>query len=638
MRAMAIDALRSDTPSTDTVSRWGAVASLCTVLDLGLLLTATWWPVLNSQWLVALHLLTLAAMVALLFVLLRDRQQLLVARRQLRDGIDAMEEGLVLYDDQDRLVTFNPAFARQYDHHARIWRAGMSYEDMLRASVATGMIVEAVGREEAWIRRRMDMHRHPGEPWLQELAGERWMRVHEHRTATGAYISLRTDVTELMRIQHELTKAREQAQRDRQLLERAVDAMPAGIEIYDEQDRLLMANRRMIAWQPHLNYESARGETFETLAYRTMAAGALPSDALGREEEWLAARLARRGRRDEPMLSELSEGLWIKTYETRTPEGYLVAVRQDVTDLIAAQSQLQAIIGTAGVAILTMSLDGQILSANPAAERLLGYTQAHLQEDGIGMLAEPQERGALLSFLLEDTSDALHAHGSLIREFHLVHHGGRELIVQFSASQVRGGQQRLVVAVLLDLTERQQFENELQLANAQLRRLSTTDALTELANRRLLMQRLEQEWHRSQRALSALSLMVIDVDHFKLFNDHYGHQAGDACLRRVASALRDSVNRNTDLVARYGGEEFVLLLPQTEIEGAKAVAQRCHEVLEAAAIEHALSPLSEHVTISIGVVSGQPPRGSSASQWLTRADLALYQAKAQGRNRSVVAD
>lgn len=207
--------------------------------------------------------------------------------------------------------------------------------------------------------------------------------------------------------------------------------------------------------------------------------------------------------------------------------------------------------------------------------------------------------------------------------------------MQLSLAEVRAHDQRLFVAVLTDITERKRYEMELQHANEQLLRLSTTDALTDLGNRRLLMQRLEDEWRRALRSKEPMSLLLLDVDHFKLFNDHYGHPAGDACLQALAGLLREAAARPSDLAARYGGEEFVLLLPETDVEGALAVAHRLMQALREQDIEHASSPISGQVTLSIGLISVQANKGSSPAQWLAQADLALYKAKAQGRNRIV---
>jgi diguanylate cyclase (GGDEF)-like protein len=179
--------------------------------------------------------------------------------------------------------------------------------------------------------------------------------------------------------------------------------------------------------------------------------------------------------------------------------------------------------------------------------------------------------------------------------------------------------------------------NLLAEANAELERLSSVDSLTGLANRRSFDGFLEREWQRRAREKQELALIMADIDHFKNFNDSYGHQAGDECLRRVAAAIGDSVGRATDLAARYGGEEFAVVLPGTDVEGAELVAEKIRAAVAGLAIAHKASAAGEVVTISLGVAGAAAANCASPAQLIAAADRALYQAKQQGRNRVVVA-
>lgn len=174
--------------------------------------------------------------------------------------------------------------------------------------------------------------------------------------------------------------------------------------------------------------------------------------------------------------------------------------------------------------------------------------------------------------------------------------------------------------------------------NDQLKEMSRTDGLLGIANRQCLNERLDQEWRRFQREESMLALVMLDVDHFKLYNDTYGHQAGDRCLQAVAEAARTSVHRAADLLARYGGEELAILLPNTDLEGAHAVAKHILAQLEKMHIPHGASPVADHVTVSAGVAAMVPGRTTPVTQLIDAADRALYQAKEEGRNRIVVAE
>lgn len=178
-----------------------------------------------------------------------------------------------------------------------------------------------------------------------------------------------------------------------------------------------------------------------------------------------------------------------------------------------------------------------------------------------------------------------------------------------------------------------QAENELTVSNQDLAQLSTTDQLTGLANRRQLDDCLSREWARLQRESGPLSILMCDVDHFKAYNDEFGHQAGDRCLQRLADAMSEVVTRPSDLIARYGGEEFVIILPGTGEEGARHLGEKIREAVSELAIPQCAHLSDDVVTISVGVATLDRCAGSSAQRLLQRADEALYVAKGNGRNR-----
>jgi diguanylate cyclase (GGDEF)-like protein len=177
--------------------------------------------------------------------------------------------------------------------------------------------------------------------------------------------------------------------------------------------------------------------------------------------------------------------------------------------------------------------------------------------------------------------------------------------------------------------------NHLELARKtrMLERLALVDGLTEVANRRNLDETLDREWRRARRDSTSLAAIMCDIDHFKAYNDNYGHGAGDVCLRQVARTLAHTVARPGDVLGRYGGEEFLALLPDTTLAAARDVAERMRQAVFDRALPHAHSSAADRVTLSLGVAAQVPADVDTAESLLKAADQALYRAKNAGRNR-----
>jgi len=196
-------------------------------------------------------------------------------------------------------------------------------------------------------------------------------------------------------------------------------------------------------------------------------------------------------------------------------------------------------------------------------------------------------------------------------------------------------QERL--SFLLDLQE-QSLQAALHQANDELARTARTDALTDVANRRHFDEFLSQVWHDAQQHESPVALMLLDIDHFKAYNDRYGHPAGDRCLYSVAQAVGSCLRKSGDLVARWGGEEFCVIMTGTSVEIARLAAERVRQAVTECGIVHIGSTCSTVVTVSIGVSAVTPTRDRSLPDFVRDVDAALYAAKAQGRNRVMVGD
>lgn len=174
---------------------------------------------------------------------------------------------------------------------------------------------------------------------------------------------------------------------------------------------------------------------------------------------------------------------------------------------------------------------------------------------------------------------------------------------------------------------------QLEEANKTLQRFSYLDGLTGVSNRRFFDDTLNKEWKRAMREQQPLGMIMIDIDFFKAYNDYYGHQGGDDCLRKVAKTINAVPKRPTDFVARYGGEEFAVVLPNTDLEGVRVVAEQMLDDVRNLVIPHERSKVADRITISIGLVSSLPKKGQDCADLIKRADIALYNAKSEGRNR-----
>lgn len=194
------------------------------------------------------------------------------------------------------------------------------------------------------------------------------------------------------------------------------------------------------------------------------------------------------------------------------------------------------------------------------------------------------------------------------------------------------GEVESLIGFMFDISERKQTEQKLIELQKELEQLSFKDGLTGVANRRMLDSVMEMEWLNARRTRQPLSLIMVDIDYFKQYNDYYGHLQGDDCLKRVSQALNDSASRARDFVARFGGEEFVLVLPESNEEAAAAVAERCRKAIFKLQIPHDKSNISQLLSISLGVGTVTPGQNDQPLDFINAVDKRLYQAKQSGRN------
>ena len=287
--------------------------------------------------------------------------------------------------------------------------------------------------------------------------------------------------------------------------------------------------------------------------------------------------------------------------------------------------RLRTIVNHMAEGLLIIEADGRIQYTNPACDHYLGYRENELAGRSIGELLSPLVTQEYLDYFAMYAANPETAHNHGTREVAIRHRNGEAMSMDLTLTPMYL-RQPLYIGLLHDITHHKQSEDALQ-------RAAYLDPLTKIANRRHFDSFLEKEWQRAVRNGGTLSLVVLDVDHFKLYNDSLGHPAGDTCLQQVALAIQAHACRSGDLAARYGGEEFVMLFAETEAENAMVLAETIRADIENLRLPHPRSPTSNWITVSIGVATIRPHQLDDREALFVAADRALYVAKEGGRNQ-----
>ena len=267
----------------------------------------------------------------------------------------------------------------------------------------------------------------------------------------------------------------------------------------------------------------------------------------------------------------------------------------------------------------------------PQIESLLGWERDSWKsvEDWASRI-HPDDRDEVVNFCVAQSQSGVDHEA----DYRALAKNGDYVWIRDVVHVVRNGDEvESLVGFMFDISERKKTEAKLIEMQKQLEELSFKDSLTGIANRRMFDTVIEQEWSAARRHQQPLSLVIIDIDHFKQYNDHYGHIRGDDCIKRVASALRESATRAKDFIARIGGEEFVLVLPETDAAAAIKIAERCRSRIFKEQIEHQDSTTSHILTISLGVDTIIPGHDDDVMAFVEKVDQLLYAAKRKGRNR-----
>lgn len=300
------------------------------------------------------------------------------------------------------------------------------------------------------------------------------------------------------------------------------------------------------------------------------------------------------------------------------------------------KQHLSDIFSYSPIGIYQVNLEGQILSANPEYAWMLGYESSKAVTEQIHDFAsqtfyDPEEAEAFM-FNLYETQQAARFRCRLKKK----DNSFIWVLNYAKATHDKSGRMNGFDGFSIDIGETVRAEQRIKIVNKELKKLSVVDGLTQISNRRRFDEYLESEWSRHYRDKKIISVILSDIDYFKLFNDNYGHQAGDDCLRKVAMAIDGCVKRSSDLAARYGGEEFAIILPDTDAKGAMVMAEKIRKSVLDLEITHEKSKANKCVTLSLGVAAIIPGNDNYTLEDLVAgADEALYKAKEKGRNQSI---
>lgn len=306
---------------------------------------------------------------------------------------------------------------------------------------------------------------------------------------------------------------------------------------------------------------------------------------------------------------------------------------KDKANLKQQEQHLKDIFGFAPIGIYHVDMEGKLVSANPEYAWMLGYESAESVIEQITDFAIQvffdQEKASEFMFGVLEAEEVIRFRCRLKRK------DSSFVWALCYAKSTRDelGRKNGFNGFSIDISETVRAEQELKKLNDKLQMLSVIDGLTQIPNRRRFDEYLDSEWKRHLRDKDSIAVIICDIDFFKLYNDHYGHQGGDSCLQKVAEAIHSCARRPGDLAARYGGEEFVLILPNTNAKGALVVAEKVRMSVAELQIPHEKSKVAAYVSLSLGVAATIPEHGGSGEGLVKEADEGLYFAKANGRNQ-----
>lgn len=548
-------------------------------------------------------------------------------------ALDGLEVGYCAFDNEDRALAWNKTFLTLFPEHAEKIHVGEGYSANLRRFYGSRLELPELEKIDQYIAEGVARHRTQRRPYEFDHRGAR-IRVSSFEMGRFGRVRVWRQIAILEKItkEHPPTTERLAQLNAQAVLERLAD----GVVIVDVSDRVMWANRAFLQLYDLPTVESAVGRSFESV-YRHVWSGKEAEPAFA---ESISTLLENQRFSGAPFVLALPGERYVRVIEQRGQfDGRGYFEHSDITDLKRRQNEVAAaekryrLLAEFSSDIILSVERGVITYASPALSELLGWRVDEVQGQPIVNYCHRDDVPTIAEALRTIHGGRAHVDYRV----RALHKDGSFVWTEARARQLPGDSSPVMdrrVINLRGIAARKAIEDELQLAQRKLQELATTDPLTGLANRRRLDETLTMEFARAARAGLPLSVLLLDIDHFKQFNDTHGHHVGDEVLKAVAAELARLAQRTGDLAARLGGEEFVVLLPGADVGDAAALAEEAVSRLRQLRIA---SKPSERITASIGVATYAVDSGlGNASDLLQCADMALYEAKRQGRDRVAV--
>ena len=528
--------------------------------------------------------------------------------RDLLDALESLPEAIAIFDSGDRFVYWNSRFEHLYGGAEMDLRLGTSFEEHLRRTVSAGRVSDALGREDDWVRERMDRFRQAEGVHVHQLGDGRWVRVQDRALANGGRVGIRTDVTDLVTREASFRLLFEVNQTAMFLLDRETLQM---IDVNESALRLYGYTREAFLG---LKLTDIRPETKPGQI-------AAMIDRLHEPEIALIPRI-----HFTVDGTELTVRVYGSVMEYKGRPTVLAAIF-DLTDEIKLQEEvrlsrefLRSVVSHLPTAIFVKDMqdDGRYVLGNTAMERLFGHPENTLLGKRDADLLDP----ALVEQITGYDRKALHTPAGTVEDETVVYPDGTERLVRIKRTGFpTGDDPRYVIGIAEDITEQRASE-------ARIAFMAHHDALTAMPNRYLFNDRLQGALTRLSGSSELLAVMIIDLDGFKAVNDRLGHPVGDELLKAVALRIAACLRR-TDSAARLGGDEFVVLMAPVEQVGEVAwMAAKLHSQL---AFPFWVDGQMLTISASIGI-SVAPLAGQTGTELFAAADAALYQAKREGKS------